>query len=93
MYQNTHIIKLLCFKRTVMLSVFRVVKVSAHYVGQLYTLFSLFSPFLQFTLSKCMDAVIVMANSHLVMTRSNKLAIIASHCQEKYGLVFNCRHN
>ncbi|XP_027001375.2 general transcription factor IIH subunit 3 isoform X2 [Tachysurus fulvidraco] len=40
----------------------------------------------EFTLSKCMDAVIVMANSHLVMTRSNKLAIIASHCQENHFL-------
>ncbi|XP_062930074.1 general transcription factor IIH subunit 3 isoform X2 [Mobula hypostoma] len=36
----------------------------------------------QFTLSKCMDAVMVMGNSHLVMSRSNKLAIIASHSQE-----------
>uniref|UniRef100_A0A4W4HLT5 General transcription factor IIH subunit 3 n=1 Tax=Electrophorus electricus TaxID=8005 RepID=A0A4W4HLT5_ELEEL len=31
----------------------------------------------EFTLSKCLDAVMVMANSHLVMTRTNKLAIIA----------------
>ncbi|XP_067862349.1 general transcription factor IIH subunit 3 [Heptranchias perlo] len=36
----------------------------------------------QFTLSKCMDAVMVMGNSHLVMSRSNRLAIIASHSQE-----------
>ncbi|XP_072368592.1 general transcription factor IIH subunit 3 isoform X3 [Scyliorhinus torazame] len=36
----------------------------------------------QFTLSKCMDAVMVMGNSHLVMRRSNRLAIIASHSQE-----------
>ncbi|KAM9446669.1 general transcription factor IIH subunit 3 [Clarias gariepinus] len=40
----------------------------------------------QFTLSKCLDAVIVMANSHLVMTRTNKLALIASHCQENHFL-------
>ncbi|XP_026795454.3 general transcription factor IIH subunit 3 [Pangasianodon hypophthalmus] len=40
----------------------------------------------EFTLSKCLDAVIVMANSHLVMTRTNKLAIIASHCQENHFL-------
>ncbi|XP_078277341.1 general transcription factor IIH subunit 3 isoform X1 [Rhinoraja longicauda] len=35
-----------------------------------------------FTLSKCMDAVLVLGNSHLVMSRSNRLAIIASHSQE-----------
>ncbi|XP_026865078.2 general transcription factor IIH subunit 3 isoform X2 [Electrophorus electricus] len=40
----------------------------------------------EFTLSKCLDAVMVMANSHLVMTRTNKLAIIASHCQESHFL-------
>ncbi|XP_072908116.1 general transcription factor IIH subunit 3 [Hemitrygon akajei] len=36
----------------------------------------------QFTLSKCMDAVMVMGNSHLVMSHSNRLALIASHSQE-----------
>ncbi|XP_038619786.1 general transcription factor IIH subunit 3 isoform X3 [Tachyglossus aculeatus] len=36
----------------------------------------------QFTLSKCMDAVMVMGNSHLLMNRTNKLAVIASHTQE-----------
>ncbi|MBZ3878803.1 General transcription factor IIH subunit 3 [Sciurus carolinensis] len=36
----------------------------------------------QFTLSKCMDAVMVLGNSHLFMNRSNKLAVIASHIQE-----------
>ncbi|XP_062307905.1 general transcription factor IIH subunit 3 [Osmerus eperlanus] len=40
----------------------------------------------EFTLSKCLDAVMVMGNSHLVMTRTNKLAIIASHCQESHFL-------
>ncbi|KAI2568620.1 general transcription factor IIH subunit 3, partial [Homo sapiens] len=37
---------------------------------------------LQFTLSKCIDAVMVLGNSHLFMNRSNKLAVIASHIQE-----------
>ncbi|TEA41378.1 hypothetical protein DBR06_SOUSAS7910052, partial [Sousa chinensis] len=36
----------------------------------------------QFTLSKCIDAVMVLGNSHLFMNRSNKLAVIASHIQE-----------
>uniref|UniRef100_A0A8C9Q983 General transcription factor IIH subunit 3 n=1 Tax=Spermophilus dauricus TaxID=99837 RepID=A0A8C9Q983_SPEDA len=36
----------------------------------------------QFTLSRCMDAVMVLGNSHLFMNRSNKLAVIASHIQE-----------
>ncbi|KAL0979396.1 hypothetical protein UPYG_G00184530 [Umbra pygmaea] len=40
----------------------------------------------QFTLSRCLDAVMVMGNSHLVMTRNNKLAVIASHCQESHFL-------
>lgn len=40
----------------------------------------------EFTLSKCLDAVMVVGNSHLVMSRTNKLAIIASHCQDSYFL-------
>ncbi|XP_019362668.1 PREDICTED: general transcription factor IIH subunit 3 [Gavialis gangeticus] len=36
----------------------------------------------EFTLSKCLDAVMVMGNSHLFMNRSNRLAVIASHTQE-----------
>nr|XP_044987967.1 general transcription factor IIH subunit 3 isoform X2 [Jaculus jaculus] len=36
----------------------------------------------QFTFSKCMDAVLVLGNSHLFMNRRNKLAVIASHIQE-----------
>ncbi|XP_049619601.1 general transcription factor IIH subunit 3 [Syngnathus scovelli] len=40
----------------------------------------------QFTLSKCMDAVMVMANSHVAMSRNNKLAVIASHCQDSHFL-------
>ncbi|KAI3372071.1 hypothetical protein L3Q82_006924 [Scortum barcoo] len=39
-----------------------------------------------FTLSKCMDAVMVMGNSHLAMARTNKLAVIASHCQDSHFL-------
>ncbi|XP_044131624.1 general transcription factor IIH subunit 3 isoform X2 [Bufo gargarizans] len=34
------------------------------------------------TLPKCIDAVMVMGNSHLFMGRNNKLAVIASHVQE-----------
>lgn len=56
----------------------------------------MFSVFQQFTLSKCIDAVMVLGNSHLFMNRSNKLAVIASHIQERYDhsdsstyLVFN----
>ncbi|XP_077376642.1 general transcription factor IIH subunit 3 [Festucalex cinctus] len=40
----------------------------------------------QFTLSKCMDAVMVMANTHVAMSRNNKLAVIASHCQDSHFL-------
>eukprot|EP00064_Thunnus_orientalis_P015546 superscaffoldBa00002897_g15600 len=40
----------------------------------------------EFTLSKCMDAVMVMGNSHMAMTRTNKLAVIASHCQDSQFL-------
>ncbi|NWU65691.1 TF2H3 factor, partial [Pterocles burchelli] len=36
----------------------------------------------EFTLSKCIDAAMVLGNSHLFMNRSNKLAVIASHTQE-----------
>ncbi|KAM9194334.1 general transcription factor IIH subunit 3 isoform 3-T3 [Dugong dugon] len=36
----------------------------------------------QFTLSKCIDAVMVLGNSHLFMNRSNRLAVIASHIHE-----------
>ncbi|NXU47942.1 TF2H3 factor, partial [Turnix velox] len=36
----------------------------------------------EFTLSKCIDAVMVLGNSHLFMSRSNRLAVIASHTQE-----------
>lgn len=41
------------------------------------------SLFQQFTLSKCMDAMMVLGNSHLFMNRSNRLAVIASHIQER----------
>lgn len=40
----------------------------------------------EFTLSKCLDAVIVLGNSHLAMSRTNKLAVIASHCQGSHFL-------
>uniref|UniRef100_A0AAQ6AJ02 General transcription factor IIH subunit 3 n=1 Tax=Amphiprion ocellaris TaxID=80972 RepID=A0AAQ6AJ02_AMPOC len=40
----------------------------------------------QFTLSKCLDAVMVMGNSHMAMSRTNKLAVIASHCQDSHFL-------
>ncbi|XP_066459451.1 general transcription factor IIH subunit 3 isoform X1 [Eleutherodactylus coqui] len=36
----------------------------------------------QVALPKCIDAIMVMGNSHLFMGRSNKLAVIASHLQE-----------
>ncbi|KAM9810899.1 general transcription factor IIH subunit 3 [Neosynchiropus ocellatus] len=40
----------------------------------------------EFTLSKCLDAVIVLGNSHMAMSRTNKLAVIASHCQGSHFL-------
>ncbi|XP_060894908.1 general transcription factor IIH subunit 3 [Labrus mixtus] len=40
----------------------------------------------EFTLSKCVDAVMVMGNSHMAMARTNKLAVIASHCQDSHFL-------
>ncbi|KFU89562.1 General transcription factor IIH subunit 3, partial [Chaetura pelagica] len=36
----------------------------------------------QFTLSKCIDAAMVLGNSHLIMNRPNRLAVLASHTQE-----------
>lgn len=40
----------------------------------------------KFNLSKCLDAVMVLANSHLVMSRTNKLAIIANLYQDSHFL-------
>ncbi|XP_028680490.1 general transcription factor IIH subunit 3 [Erpetoichthys calabaricus] len=40
----------------------------------------------EFSLSKCIDAIMVLGNSHLVMSRNNRLAVIASHCQESHFL-------
>ncbi|KAG2471334.1 TF2H3 factor, partial [Polypterus senegalus] len=40
----------------------------------------------EFSLSKCIDAIMVLGNSHLVMNRNNRLAVIASHCQESHFL-------
>ncbi|XP_078452813.1 general transcription factor IIH subunit 3 isoform X2 [Lampetra planeri] len=37
---------------------------------------------LEFTLPRCVDAVMVFANSHLAMSRNHRLAVIASHNQE-----------
>lgn len=39
---------------------------------------------IKFTLSKCLDSVMVLGNSHLAMARTNKLAVIASHCQDRW---------
>uniref|UniRef100_A0A8D0FRT5 General transcription factor IIH subunit 3 n=1 Tax=Strix occidentalis caurina TaxID=311401 RepID=A0A8D0FRT5_STROC len=36
----------------------------------------------EFTLSRCIDAAMVLGNSHLFMNRTNRLAVIASHTQE-----------
>ncbi|XP_034068506.1 general transcription factor IIH subunit 3 isoform X2 [Gymnodraco acuticeps] len=40
----------------------------------------------ELTLSKCLDAVMVLGNSHMAMSRTNKLAVIASHCQDSHFL-------
>ncbi|TNM89657.1 hypothetical protein fugu_003891 [Takifugu bimaculatus] len=40
----------------------------------------------EFTLSKCLDSVMVLGNSHMAMARTNKLAVIASHCQDSHFL-------
>uniref|UniRef100_A0A3B5KSM0 General transcription factor IIH subunit 3 n=1 Tax=Xiphophorus couchianus TaxID=32473 RepID=A0A3B5KSM0_9TELE len=40
----------------------------------------------EFTLCKCLDAIMVMGNSHMAMTRTNRLAVIASHCQDSHFL-------
>ncbi|WAR03541.1 TF2H3-like protein, partial [Mya arenaria] len=38
------------------------------------------------TLTRCVDSVMVFANSHLMMNHSNKLAIIAAHCNASHFL-------
>uniref|UniRef100_A0A8D2LB98 General transcription factor IIH subunit 3 n=1 Tax=Varanus komodoensis TaxID=61221 RepID=A0A8D2LB98_VARKO len=38
----------------------------------------------ELSLSKCLDATMVLGNSHLFMNRNNKLAVIASHIRERY---------
>ena len=43
----------------------------------------------QFTLSKCLDAVLVMGNSHMAMARTNRLAVIASHFQDRLAGLFS----
>ncbi|KAK9523388.1 hypothetical protein VZT92_019783 [Zoarces viviparus] len=40
----------------------------------------------ELSLSKCLDAVMVLGNSHLAMGRTNKLAVIASHCEDSHFL-------
>ncbi|XP_029296295.1 general transcription factor IIH subunit 3 [Cottoperca gobio] len=40
----------------------------------------------ELTLSKCLDAVMVLGNSHMAMARTNKLAVIASHCEDSHFL-------
>lgn len=45
----------------------------------------------EFTLSKCVDAVLVMGNAHVAMTRNNKLALIACHCEESHFL-YPCKN-
>ncbi|XP_051750875.1 general transcription factor IIH subunit 3 isoform X2 [Ctenopharyngodon idella] len=40
----------------------------------------------KFTLSTCLDALMVLANAHLVMSRTNKLAVIANLYQESHFL-------
>ncbi|XP_016325941.1 general transcription factor IIH subunit 3 isoform X4 [Sinocyclocheilus anshuiensis] len=40
----------------------------------------------QFTLSTCLDSLMVMANAHLVMSRTNKLAVIANLYQKSHFL-------
>lgn len=43
----------------------------------------------EFTLSKCLDAIMVFGNSHMAMSRTHKLAVIASHCQDSHFLYPN----
>ncbi|KAF4113740.1 general transcription factor IIH subunit 3 isoform X1 [Onychostoma macrolepis] len=40
----------------------------------------------QFTLSTCLDSLMVLANAHLVMSRTNKLAVIANLYQNSHFL-------
>uniref|UniRef100_A0A8C2IIP2 General transcription factor IIH subunit 3 n=1 Tax=Cyprinus carpio TaxID=7962 RepID=A0A8C2IIP2_CYPCA len=40
----------------------------------------------QFTLSTCLDSLMVLANAHLVMSRTNKLAVIANLYQKSHFL-------
>uniref|UniRef100_A0A8C2X9X4 General transcription factor IIH subunit 3 n=1 Tax=Cyclopterus lumpus TaxID=8103 RepID=A0A8C2X9X4_CYCLU len=40
----------------------------------------------ELTLSKCLDAVMVLGNSHMAMSRTNKLSVIASHFEDSHFL-------
>uniref|UniRef100_A0AAQ4QRB9 General transcription factor IIH subunit 3 n=1 Tax=Gasterosteus aculeatus aculeatus TaxID=481459 RepID=A0AAQ4QRB9_GASAC len=35
------------------------------------------------SLSKCLDAVMVLGNSYMAMARTSRLAVIASHCEDR----------
>lgn len=37
----------------------------------------------QLSLSKCLDAVMVLGNSYMAMARTSRLAVIASHCEDR----------
>ncbi|XP_077942712.1 general transcription factor IIH subunit 3 [Gasterosteus aculeatus] len=38
------------------------------------------------SLSKCLDAVMVLGNSYMAMARTSRLAVIASHCEDSHFL-------
>ena len=38
----------------------------------------------QLSLSQCLDCVMVFANSHLMMSHTNKLVVIAAHTNERF---------
>ena len=42
--------------------------------------------FSQLQLTQCMDAALVFANSHLMLSHANKLAVIAAHTDRRYLL-------
>lgn len=52
--------------------------------SKIFYLFLFFFLCIKFTLSKCLDSVMVLGNSHMAMARTNKLAVIASHCQDRW---------
>ncbi|KAL5017492.1 hypothetical protein ScPMuIL_007081 [Solemya velum] len=48
---------------------------------------------IKLTLTRCLDSVMVFANSHLMMNHSNKLAVIASHTNKSYFLYPQKEHS